>query len=247
MQYLRSKLFDLFMVLWTVLLGTATPILMLWGHVGAIRAYSIFWARGIAWGISNIVGLKYEIKGSLPNRSGPLIVISNHQSMWETIILATMIPNVTFVAKKELTRVPIFGWYMKKFPMIMIDRSTGRSALSEIISKSSEAVAKGHSILIFPEGTRIAPDETKKYHYGVAALYDKLQIPALTIAHNSGCFWNDEYYMKYNGTVTLRFIETIEPGMKTADFFRRIEESINTEKKLLVDQMDEDEWRLALG
>jgi 1-acyl-sn-glycerol-3-phosphate acyltransferase len=235
------------MVLWTILLGAATPILMLWNDAAAIRAYSIFWAKGIAWGIKNIIGLDYNIEGVIPDDKRPYIVVSNHQSMWETIILVTLIPNVTFVAKKELTRVPIFGWYMRKFPMILIDRSTGRSALAEILSKSSEAVENGHSILIFPEGTRCGPDETKKYHFGVAALYSKLGIPALTIAHNSGCFWNDEYSMKYNGTVTLKIIETIEPGMQTDKFLNHLEQSINEEKLLLVQRVNEDDWRWALG
>jgi 1-acyl-sn-glycerol-3-phosphate acyltransferase len=247
MQYLRSKSFDLFLVLWTIVVGLGTPVLMIWNNQRITRGYSLFWARGIAWGIWNIVGLTYRVDGKIPNTDTPKLIISNHQSMWETILFTTLIGNVVFVAKKELTRIPIFGWYMKKFPMVLIDRSNGRSALAEILEKASIAVSEGRSVLIFPEGTRIQPDEEKKFLYGVAALYGKLNIPAITIAHNSGCFWNKTYKMKHSGRITLRIIEEIPPGMGTAEFLRHIEASINEHKRQLRDSVAEDERRRAAG
>lgn len=247
MQYIRSKIFDLFLVLWTVTLGLATPILMVINRQNLVRAYSIFWANGIACGIWKIIGLRYEIEGTLPHGAGPRLIVSNHQSMWETILFATLMPNVTFVAKKELAKVPIFGWYMKKFPMVLIDRSSGKSALNDLLEKGAKAVAEGRSVLIFPEGTRIQPDEDKKFHFGVAALYAHLKIPAVTIAHNSGCFWNDEYSMKYKGKITIRVIEEIQPGLKATDFLTRVETSINENKHQLVERLDIDNWRWAVG
>ena len=183
----------------------------------------------------------------MPTLDTPKLIVSNHQSMWETMVYSILLKNISFIAKKELAKIPIFGWYMKKFPMVLIDRSAGRSALSDLLIKASTAVAEGRSILIFPEGTRIPPNENKKFHFGVAALYSHLNIPAVTLAHNSGCFWNSKYSMKHRGAITVRVIEEIQPGLPAQEFLQRIEKSINEQKNQLRDLLDADERRRAAG
>ncbi len=247
MQYLRSKLFTVFLVAWTVVLGLATPILWIINRDTIVRSYSRFWASGIAWGIWHIVGLRYRITGALPTDGKPRLIVANHQSAWETLIIPTLLKDVTFVAKRELTKIPIFGWYLSKYPMILIDRSGGRATLLDMIKQAEEAISQGRSVLIFPEGTRIPVDDFKPYHFGVAALYKQLSVPVLTIAHNSGCFWNDEYAMRYRGEIELKVIEEIAPGLKQQEFLLKIERSINDEKTRLKEKAGIDEWRWAMG
>jgi 1-acyl-sn-glycerol-3-phosphate acyltransferase len=247
MQYIRSKLFDLFLLIWTLVLGLATPVLMIAGSGGALRAYSRFWATGLSYALWYLVGLKYEIVGEIPKDRIPRLVVSNHQSAWETLIFAVLFPDISFVAKRELGRIPIFGWYLKTYPMVMIDRTKGRASLVDMIRQSQKVIAEGRSILIFPEGTRIPVDDTKQYHFGVAALYRQLNVPVLTIAHNAGCYWNDDYHMKYSGVIRVKVIEEILPGLEESQFLERIEKSINETKKELANGAGIDEWRWAMG
>ncbi|MBD1549233.1 lysophospholipid acyltransferase family protein [Roseibium aggregatum] len=247
MQYLRSKFFTALLVIWTIALGSLTPILMLIGAESKVRSYSRFWVRGIMLGLRTVVGLNYQIIGRFPSDGQPRLYVSNHQSAWETFAFAHLIPNVSFVAKKELRKVPIFGWYLAKYPMILIDRGAGKAALREMIEQGTRAVKEGRSILIFPEGTRIGVDDHRRYQFGVAALYKALNVPAIPIAHNAGCLWNDDYFMRYNGTVTVKILDEISPGITPAKFLARIEKEINYEKDKLASEEFLEEWRLALG
>jgi 1-acyl-sn-glycerol-3-phosphate acyltransferase len=247
MQYLRSKLFTVLWAAWTLILGLATPVLMIINRGSVTRSYARFWARGVVWGMKHIIGLKYRIIGALPDDGKPRIIVCNHQSAWETIIIAALIKDVSFVAKRELTRIPIFGWFMSNYPMILIDRGGGRATLVDMVRQAQDGVKGGRPILIFPEGTRIGVDETKPYHFGVAALYKELNVPVLVLAHNSGSFWNDKFSTRHAGTVTLKVIEEILPGMPQKEFLAHIETVINHEKELLRHEagIDEKRWAAA--
>ncbi|SER11679.1 1-acyl-sn-glycerol-3-phosphate acyltransferase [Faunimonas pinastri] len=235
MSSFRSKLFSLFLALWTLVLGLGIPFLMIGRSSRRVRAYSRFWASGVQWGLGNIVGLRYRVEGTLPDDGKPRLIICNHQSAWETLIFITVFRNLSFVAKKELSRVPIFGWFLTNYPMIMIDRQGGRATLVQMLRQAQSAIDQGLSILIFPEGTRIDVHETRPFEVGVAALYRKLGVPALTLAHNSGCFWKGGGSGLAAGEITLRVIEEIPPGLGQAEFLQRIESTINREKAALAE------------
>ena len=245
MQYIRSKLFTVLWALWTLLLGLGTPALILINRGHVTRSYARFWARGVVWGMAHIIGLKYRVVGALPTDGKPRIIVCNHQSAWETIIIAALVKDVSFVAKRELKKIPIFGWFMKNYPMILIDRGGGRATLVDMVNQAQKSVDEGRPILIFPEGTRIAVDQTKPYHFGVAALYKELGVPVLVLAHNSGSFWNDKFTTRHAGMVTLKVIEEIHPGMPQKEFLAHIETMINHEKELLRQEAGADEKRWA--
>lgn len=245
MQYVRSKLFTVLWAVWTLILGLATPVLMIINRGSVTRAYARFWARGVMLGIAHVVGLKYRIVGNLPRDGKPRIIVCNHQSAWETLVLAALIKDIVFVAKRELKKIPIFGWFMSNYPMILIDRGGGRATLADMVRQAQDAVKDGRSVLIFPEGTRIPVDQTKPYHFGVAALYKELGVPVLVLAHNSGCFWNDAHSTRHAGMVTLKVIEEIQPGLPQKEFLTHIESVINREKDLLRQEAGVDDRRWA--
>jgi len=212
MIMLRSSLYFLFLVLNTVLIaGLGT--LIGW----AIPEKKIFyidtaWSRINLWGLSKICGLNYRLQGkeNIPQES--CVILAKHQSAWETIALISIIPGPkSWVLKRELLFVPIFGWVMWYFKPIAINRKSGRRSVDQIIEQGKERLSKGCKIVVFPEGTRVAPGTRKRYGVGGALLAQKSGHPVLPIAHNAGVFWRRRDLRKYPGTIDV----VIGPLMQT--------------------------------
>jgi 1-acyl-sn-glycerol-3-phosphate acyltransferase len=237
MQYLRSKLFDIAWVLWTLPFMPAIPILMLFGspsfYVGAI---SRIWSEGTFLLLKIIVRLSYVENGTenIPNQR--CIIISNHQSSWETLFYIIKFPRAAIVAKSDLLRIPVFGWYLRNFPMIVIDRDMGSKAMRQMIEGSRDAIDKDRSVLIFPEGTRKSVSDMIKFRRGVELLYSELNVPVLLIAVNSGLFWGPDRRFKNGGAVTVSYLPPILPGLPRLEFKRRAEEILQSEKEKLLDE-----------
>lgn len=246
MQFLRSKLFDVVLALWTLVLGAAIPFFILVPNQKWIRRFTRFWSSTVIVLLWVIVGIRYKV-ADRREAKGPYLYVSNHQSPWETIAFNSFFPDVAIVAKKELRRVPIFGWFLAKAPMILIDRTAGREAMAQMISEAKKAVDSGRSVLIYPEGTRLPVYARKPFQYGVAALYAELNVPAVPIVHNSGCFWNDEYTMKYSGEITVKFLPEIPAGLPAKEFLRCIQTQIWEEKDKLAKELGIDMWMEAVG
>jgi 1-acyl-sn-glycerol-3-phosphate acyltransferase len=228
LHYLRSIAFDAAVVIWTLVLSPTLPFLRLSSASSAqVRAVSQLWANGIVFLLKYVIGLDYREQGreNIPN--GPCIIACNHQSLWETIALSAIFPEASIVAKKELIDLPIVGWYLYKYPMILLDRSAGRHALRQMIDEAKRAVGEGRKVLIFPQGTRQAIDEPVTFHAaGVAALYSGLDIPVLPTAHDSGLFWGKKTLMIHSGTVNVSYLPPIAPGLDRKEFQRKIERLI---------------------
>jgi 1-acyl-sn-glycerol-3-phosphate acyltransferase len=234
MQSIRSKAFDAFVVAWTAIISPSCIVLWLCGTPHhALRAISRFWARGILWALSHIVGLRYVEQGreNIPN--GPCVIISNHQSLWETVALAVIFPAASFVAKQETARIPIVGWFLRNYPMIMVDRGGGGSAIRQLVADSRAVLADGRSIIIFPEGTRKAVSERVAFKRGTEVLYAELGAPILPMAHNSGVFWTRDG-SKRPGTITLSFLPPILPGLSGEEFRQKAQAVLETERDRLV-------------
>lgn len=235
MQYLRSKSFDILAVLWTLLLSPSLPIL--WSVNASskyVRAVSQFWANGLMFLLRTVVNLKYVERGRENIPEGPCIVICNHQSLWETIALSTIFPEASFVAKIEILRIPIVGWFLTKYPMIMLDRSAGPSSVRKLLAASAKTISDGRKIVIFPQGTRCDVNEPVKFKRGVTALYAHLGVPALPVALNSGVFWPGDRLMRYAGTITVSYLPRIEPGLNSNEFRVLAETMISDEAMKLV-------------
>lgn len=225
---LRAGLFNLAFWSWTLLLlFVGLPLLPFWDR-RRVRAYARFWERGIHALLAGLVGLRYEVRGLDRLPPGPILVASKHQSAWETLVFHLLIPDLVVGLKDELTRIPLFGTYLLRAGNIRIDRGGAARALKSLVDGARAAVARGESVLIFPEGTRRDPGAPPDYKPGVAALYRALGVPCVPVALNSGLFWGRRSFLKYPGTVTVEFLEPIPPGLDRATFLRTLEERIET-------------------
>ena len=181
-----------------------------------------------------VVGLSYEVRGRERLPSGPAIIASKHQSAWETLIFHVLVPDLAVGLKYELTRIPIFGWYLMRGGAIRIDRGGAARALRSLVDGARAAAARGVSILIFPEGTRRAPDDPPDYKPGVAAVYTALDLPVVPVALNSGLFWSRRSFMKRPGRITVEFLEPIPPGLDRRTFMAELQRRIETATARLV-------------
>lgn len=217
MILLRSSLYFLFLVITTIVIaGLGT----LFGW--AVPKRNIYfidttWSRINLWALSTICGLNYRLQGieNIPKES--CIVLSKHQSAWETIALVSLIPGPkAWVLKRELLYIPIFGWVMWYFKPIAINRKSGHRAVDQIIDQGKERLQSGCKIIVFPEGTRVAPGTKKRYGIGGAMLAEKSGRPVLPIAHNAGVFWRRRDLRKYPGTIDVVIGPLIETQGLTA-------------------------------
>jgi 1-acyl-sn-glycerol-3-phosphate acyltransferase len=226
-QVLRSILFNLAYGLWTAAMHVVClPLLLL--PRGWTYAAARIWIGGTIWLLRVLVGLDWRAVGIENMPQGPAIYAAKHQSAWETLVLSRYLDFPAFVLKKELLSIPLFGWFIRKAGMIAVDRRAGANAL-RLMSRQAEAVfATGRSVLIFPEGTRVAPGQQRPYHPGVAALYTQLNVPVVPVALNSGLFWGRKAFVKKPGTITVEFLPPIPPGLDRKAMMKELEARIET-------------------
>lgn len=233
MARLRSTVFLLLLVVWTALLAVTIPYFAWLGRPHATRRFSRFWAGGVM-AILRSVGLAYRTVGGANRPAEPALYVGNHQSAFETIAAAVLIPDVAIVLKEELYRIPVFGWFLKRSPMIAIDRAGGASSVKKMFREGREASEQGRNLLIFPEGTRRAVDERADFHRGVLLLYKALNLPVVPMVHNAGLFWPARSFAIRPGTITVSYLPPIPPGLPDREFMARLGEAIYQERDRLV-------------
>lgn len=233
MLYLRAILFNLLSWLIFVVLGLLyLPLLLIPGGFGerVMMAAGTLWSRLMLGLTAVVVGLDYEVRGQSNIPPTPAIFAIKHQSAWDTLAVASLLPAPVVVLKRELFWIPLYGWYARRAGMIAIDRSAGAKALRRMLRAAREALAKGRSIVIFPQGTRTIPASLggapKPYQPGVAALYGDLAVPVVPVALNSGIFWSRRAFCKYPGRIVVEFLPPILPGLNKRDFLARLEAAI---------------------
>jgi 1-acyl-sn-glycerol-3-phosphate acyltransferase len=243
MNILRSLVFFLFFVLDTLLFASI-GFLLGWFLPGNARfLIDTNWSRSTLWALKVICGLSHRVEGMENMPKQTCIIVSNHQSTWETIALASLItlPKV-WVLKRELIFIPIFGWVMVHFKPIAINRKSGRKAVRQVIEEGQKRLQEGLSVIIFPEGTRVAPDEKRRFGMGAAMLAARSGYPLLPIAHNAGVFWKRRGIVKYPGVIDVRIGPLIQSqGLKASEINQRIEEWIETARKELPRERPESE------
>ncbi len=225
MILLRSVVYFILFVLSVVAFGLP---LALFGLVTPQRwkdLWSIGWGRTNLWLQKAVCGLGVEIEGLEHLRDGPCIVMAKHQSTWETIALRGLLPpSQSWVIKRELMWVPVFGWAMAVMHPIPIDRAAGRKAARQVIELGTEALRSGRWVVIFPEGTRVAPGTRGKYGAGGAMLAEHSRFPIVPIAHNAGIYWKRRGITKYPGTIRMVIgAPMTTDGMKASEILRRVE------------------------
>lgn len=223
MLTLRSLLFLLWFATTSVAMAILfLPVLLL--PRGATVWMARTWSRLTFWGLRVIAGIGFAVRGTIPTT--PVLVAAKHMSMWDTQALFLLLHQPGIVLKRELLRIPFYGWYLWKAAAIPIDRGAGASALRKMTHAAQAVLREGRPVLIFPEGTRKKPGAAPDYKPGVAGLYGQLGVPCVPVALNSGAHWQS--FRKVPGTITLEFLEPIPPGLKRAEFMARLESSIET-------------------
>ena len=226
MTAVRSLLFNAYFFTWTTLCALfGVPILLL-GH-RRNNAYGRWWSGTVLWGLRLICGVRGRVEGleqHLP--AGPCIVAMKHQSTWETLFAPQVLDAPAFVVKRELTRIPFFGWYLLRSDMLPVDRKAGGAALRQMVEAARTAIAQGRPIVIYPEGTRRETGAPPQYHPGVAAIYSALGLPVVPVAVNSGLYWGRHAFTKRPGTAVMRFLEPIPPGLDRRVFLAELQQRI---------------------
>ncbi len=204
MTMLRSLLFSLLFYLTVIVFGLLIVLASRLAPDQGISRLGRAWAKITLWLLAWICDLRHRIVGLEHLPEGPCIVLSKHQSTWETISLRGLLPlRQTWVLKRELLRIPFFGWALAQFQPIAIDRSAGRKAIRELLVQGRKHLAAGRWVVVFPEGTRVAAGERQRYNIGGAMLAEKTGVPVVPIAHNAGVFWRRRGVRKFPGTIDM--------------------------------------------
>lgn len=182
----------------------------------AVRYYvATRWAVFVLWWLKITCRLKHSVHGLENIPASASIIMSKHQSAWEAIALQLIFPRQTWVLKRELFWVPIYGWALASLHPIAIDRRSVREALREVVKRGCERLAEDTWVVLFPESTRLAPGQTKKYQSGGAMVAEKSGALIVPVAHNAGCFWPRNSFTKKPGTVQVVIGPPIDPKGKT--------------------------------
>jgi 1-acyl-sn-glycerol-3-phosphate acyltransferase len=238
MRILRSVIFNILFYGSTGLMAlTGWPAL--WMHRGALLAIRASWIAVSMWLIRWVAGIQVEVRNADRLPKGPVLVASKHQSAWETIWFNQFLEVPAIVLKKELTEIPILGAMINGAGMVPIDREGGAPAIKRMVLDSKAAIADGRPVLIFPQGTRVAPGADGLYHPGVFALYRSIGLPMIPVALNSGIYWSRNAFIKTPGTVIVEFLEPIEPGLDRATFMERLQTTIDGASDRLADEARE--------
>ncbi len=217
MQFARSLIFSAGMILSTLIVALAlllcAPLpFTLRSHVARI------YASYVVGSLKILCGVDYQIKGRENIPEGAAIIFSKHQSTWETYALQLMFPPQVWVLKRELMWVPFFGWGMAALKPISIDRSSGRKAIKQIIEQGKQRLEAGIWVTIFPEGTRVAPGQFKRWGMGGAILAEESGYPIVPVAHNAGEYWAKRVFIKQPGTIQVVIGPVIEArGRKASE------------------------------
>lgn len=185
------------------------------------------WVRFNLWTLKTICKLDYRVSGreNIPDSNG--VILCKHQSAWETIALQAIFPPVAFILKKELLNIPFWGWAMRTQDPIAIDRSARSAALKQVLRDGAARLAAGRWVVIFPEGTRVAPGQRGKYNGSGATLAHRAGCPVVPVAHNAGEFWRRKAFLKHPGTIQVRIGAPIDAkNLPAAEVSRMAEEWI---------------------
>ena len=222
---IRALLFNILVYGITVTLAiVGLPLLLMPYKV--VSKLEHLWSALMVFFLKYTVGITHHIEGPRPDH--PVIYAAKHQSAWETIFLYAELGSPAPVLKRELIFIPFVGLFFIRVPSVPIDRSAGRQSLKKLIKAANKVKDIGDSILIFPQGTRVAPGASHPYHAGTFAIYQATGLPVVPIALNSGIRWPRASFHKTTGVIDVRLLPEIPPGLSRKEFMQRLEHDIET-------------------
>ncbi|HEV3430576.1 MAG TPA: lysophospholipid acyltransferase family protein [Paraburkholderia sp.] len=245
MRFIRSLLLFIYLIVYTM--PYATACFIAFPFMNATRRYwmAVGWCRSTLFVARWLVGIRYRIEGmeNLPN--GPAVLLSKHQSAWETLAFPALMPRpLCYVFKRELMFVPFFGWALGMLKMVHINRKEGKNAFTSVIRQGKLRMAEGAWVIMFPEGTRIPVGKTGKYKTGGPRFAIETGAPVVPIAHNAGHVWPRNSFIKYAGIVTVSIGKPIDTtGLTPDEVNTRVETWIEAEMR----RIDPDAYRETDG
>ncbi|WP_293880870.1 1-acyl-sn-glycerol-3-phosphate acyltransferase [Sphingomonas sp.] len=222
--FLRSLLFNLIFYVGGIPLVIGAALSVPFGQEAVIAA-SRLWSQYHQLCVRWLLGIRTVVEGAFPK--GAVIIAIKHEAMLETIEILRLIDRPAVVFKAELLNIPVWGATAQRHGVIPVARETGSAALRRMLKAAREAVTANRPIVIFPEGTRVAPGEQPPLRAGIAGLYKTLGLPIVPVAVNSGHLWPRHSFMKRSGIVTMRIGEPIPPGLGREEVEARLHTAIN--------------------
>ena len=233
MFFFRSVLFNAFFLVLHAALVVGMLVLLpfprRWMQV-TVR----LWTNVLRLGLRVIVGLELDVRGLDNLPQGACVIASKHQSALDTFVFYLLLNDPNYVMKKELMRIPVWGWHARKCGAISIDRDGGAGALKQMLRDTDDRLAGDRQVIIFPEGTRTAPGARHPYNPGIAAVYARIKAPLVPVALNSGLFWGRRSFNKKPGVITVEFLPPMPSGLDRGPFMSELEKRIETATEKLV-------------
>jgi 1-acyl-sn-glycerol-3-phosphate acyltransferase len=186
------------------------------------------------WLLRTVVGLRMEVRGREKLPKPPYLVASKHQSAWDTFALIPIFTDPALVMKWELTLIPFYGWFSRKFEHVFVRRDRGPAALRQLVRDAQDRARAGREVLIFPEGTRRAPGAEPDYKPGSVALYEGLGLPCVPMALNSGLYWPRRQLIRYPGAIIVEILDPLPAGLPRAEFRSELQRRIETASNRLI-------------
>lgn len=223
MRFLRSLIFYVFFYIWTILYFSSFSMVKFFTRNFAFKIAG-FWSKVVIKLSKLILAIDYKVNGLENIPKEPFLIASNHQSAWETFFLPIIFKKSIFILKYDLDRIPIFRSYFKKLGFIYVDRNNGYKSMKKILIESKERIKEGiYSIIIFPEGTRLNPNQRTVLNPGITALAKNLSLPILPVKHNSGCYWTNKKFLKKSGKIKLKIFPVISFNKNKKEVLEKLE------------------------
>ena len=190
------------------------------------------WCRYVRWTARWMIGLRSEVRGEIP--SGEVMIAAKHQSFFDIIILVSELPRPKFIMKKELVYAPILGWYAKRIGCVPVDRGRRGAAIKDMLARVASGQQEPGQLIIYPQGTRVAPGATRDYKVGTGVLYQEMGTPCVPVACNVGVFWPRRRSYRAPGLAVVEFLPPMPPGMPLRGFMEKLEADIEARSDALM-------------
>lgn len=230
-QWLLSLVFIVQMYLAMAVIGLLWLPYALINRDGAVSACHAF-CRWVRLSLRVLCGLRTEVRGTVP--VGQELIAPKHQSFLDIILIYGALPRAKFIMKSELRFAPILGWYALRIGCVPVNRGKRGAAITKMMSDVKSGLAQPGQLIIYPQGTRVAPGESLPYKVGTAALYSQLGQPCVPVGANVGVFWPKRGITRHPGLAVVAFLPAIQPGLSNAEFMARLEADVETSSTALM-------------
>ncbi|MBR1605621.1 MAG: 1-acyl-sn-glycerol-3-phosphate acyltransferase [Alphaproteobacteria bacterium] len=233
MLFLRSLIFNV-LGYGTLAVGCiVTSVIGIFSKKATIKLWTYMFLPFLVFCLKYVAGITIEVRGKQYIQNGPALYASKHESALETYIMSTIVKDMAFVLKKELTYIPIFGWAQYFYGMVAVDRSAGGAAMKGMLRNVKQRIAEGRSVIIFPEGTRMKAGTCGEYKPGLVFLAQNLDVPVVPVALNTGLVWAKKSFLRRRGKVIIEFLEPLPKGLDKKEFMSLLQQKIESKCQVL--------------